>query len=218
MQLKEYPYRLGGGITSVVDRISDEVIRKHITLKEVPSSFLFEEINRLKLLNRVCPKHFPKVVDYSTSSMYIDIEYAGMDLYSSEIPVDYKDQTGTIADHLAQCSIFHNDITSKNILVKDGIIKVIDFSDCKVSGQGVRAIQDVWINGKKFEEGTHYPCLWIKDSIDKIDFILSEDEKSYTGLSCHITGIRSRSWTSQRQQIIGLFSNVIKHREKNANK
>lgn len=214
--MMQYPYRLGGGITSVVDRISEEVIRKHITLKDVSSLFLFEEIDRLRLLNRVCPKHFPKVIDYSTSSMYIDIEYAGTDLYSSEIPSDYKEQIGTIAENLARCSIFHNDITSRNILVKDGILKVIDFSDCKVSGQGVRAIQDVWVNGKKFEEGTHYPCLWINDSVDKVDFILSEDQKEYLALSCHMIGVRSRSWTSQRQQIIGLFNNVIKHREKNA--
>jgi serine/threonine protein kinase len=218
MQLEEitYPYKIGGGITSIVDRISDDVVRKQITMKDISSDFLFVEMDRLNLLNRICPKHFPKVIDYSTSSMYIDIEYAGIELYSSDIPPDYREQISNIAEHLSRCSIFHNDITSRNILVRDGIIKMIDFADCKVSAQGVRPIQDVWIKGKKFEQGNHYPCLWISDTVDKVDFILSDDKNEYTALSCHMAAIRSRSWVSQRSQIMGLFNNVLSHREKNA--
>lgn len=219
--MKEYPYKIGGGITSVVDRISDDVVRKTITMKGIGENYILTEIRRIELLNRICPLHFPKIINYSTELQYIDMEYCGEILYNSPIPHDYKNQIAIIAESLAQCSIWHNDLTSNNVLVKDGVLKVIDFADCKVSKQGIRPIEDFWSVGpsgkRKFLEGQHYSCSWLYQTVDAIHFILDDDIEynEYVTISSLATAVRTKGWVSQRNQLIGLFDNLFNHRVKN---
>lgn len=82
-------------------------------------------------------KHFPKLIDVDEANRIIIMSYCGELLTEENLPADWKKQCRQIERVCRQLCVFHRDFVGletnttpphhKNILVKDGIIHVIDF-------------------------------------------------------------------------------------------
>jgi hypothetical protein len=55
------------------------------------------------------------------------MSYCGEPVRWWNLPDDWRDQCGEINDTLSSVGLYHNDILAKNVLVRDGIIYLVDF-------------------------------------------------------------------------------------------
>lgn len=91
------------------------------------------EIKALELLKG--EKHFPQLVSVDHANKIIYMSYCGDPLTKKNLPKDWKKQCAEIENALYKHDIYLQDLTEivkdkqvhKNILVKDGVIYVIDF-------------------------------------------------------------------------------------------
>ena len=81
--------------------------------------------NEVRLLSKARSKHFPKVL--SSKDNEIQIEDCGFPITEKNLPSDWAKQLIEILDDLKENAILHRDINPSNLLVKDGLIKLIDF-------------------------------------------------------------------------------------------
>ena len=91
------------------------------------------EVKALKLLKG--KKHFPQVINFGNRIIWMS--YCGVALIKKNLPKNWKKQCVEIEETLHQCHIYHLDLIGKyknsiypyhkNILVKNGIIYLIDF-------------------------------------------------------------------------------------------
>lgn len=58
---------------------------------------------------------------------WIEIDYCGTDLNSSNIPQNWPEQIRSISEILATNNILHRDIKQGNLLVRDDVLILIDF-------------------------------------------------------------------------------------------
>jgi len=107
------------GATSVVSRLDGRVLKKQVAY----SSYNLVA-NEWAILSIVHSKHFPKV--YSFVDGQLEIEDCGVSLLS-DIPEDWENQLDEIIEDLELSEVIHRDIRLDNLLVKDGVIKLIDF-------------------------------------------------------------------------------------------
>lgn len=107
------------GQTSVVIRTDfDECIKKFDAFPMLYSN----EVNTLK---RAYGKHFPKLLEIKDNT--ITMNYCGEPISINNLPLDYEIQCKEIINDLKACDIIHRDINPTNILVKNGVIIIIDF-------------------------------------------------------------------------------------------
>lgn len=93
-------------------------------------------INEVRALKKLKGKHFPELISSDDNS--IVMEYAGESIKQPggdgrilvDAPQDLKKQIGEIIDELDKANLRHSDINPQNLLVKDGIVKLIDFEFC----------------------------------------------------------------------------------------
>jgi len=125
------------GATSVVRKEKGKVLKKQISYKDY--SLLDNEARLLKLCNS---KHVPKLLEVNDDE--IGIEDCGEHLTIDNLPKDWKLQLIEIVEDLRKDKVNHNDINIDNLMIKDGIIKLIDW------GWGSTEEEDI----------SHYPdCL-----------------------------------------------------------
>jgi len=100
------------------------------------------EVRALKKLAH--SKHFPNLISFdensitmeyggavSTVSKYIKNDRKDWDVREFvEIPDDFEEQVNEILDELEEAKLRHSDINAGHFLVKDGIVKLIDFELC----------------------------------------------------------------------------------------
>lgn len=86
---------------------------------------LLREIHILKLLNSKNYLWTPKLIHYNDKLLVT--EYIGDYVTHINIPLDYLSQINIILQNLKDCSIKHNDIKLKEILVKNGRLFLCDF-------------------------------------------------------------------------------------------
>lgn len=108
------------GATSIVDKKNGEVIKTQIGYMEYP--LISNEVRILKLLESA---HFPKVIQFYGNTIHL--EDCGEALSQTNLPNDWQEQCLEIVSELSKHSVIHRDIRIDNLLVKDGIIKLIDF-------------------------------------------------------------------------------------------
>jgi 2-polyprenyl-3-methyl-5-hydroxy-6-metoxy-1,4-benzoquinol methylase/predicted Ser/Thr protein kinase len=132
------------GCDVIIDKKNDKVIKiiKPYWLKKCP--WIIK--NEVRALTKLNSKHFPKLIDYDENS--ITMEYAGKTALSATekippqdqrefdmLPNDFEKQIKEILDELEKANLRHSDINHTHILVKDGIVKLIDFELCLEKGE-----------------------------------------------------------------------------------
>lgn len=111
------------GATSIVDRENGRIKKRQTSYIGYP---LIE--NEYKLLVSVTSKHFPEV--YSINDGVLEMEDCGVSILDS-VPDDWEPQLLEIVNDLANNNLQHRDIRLDNLMVKNGIIKLIDFGWAK---------------------------------------------------------------------------------------
>lgn len=81
--------------------------------------------NEYRILTELESIHFPKVIDKKEGELIL--EDCGQALTVDTLPVDWKQQLVAIVSDLQAHNVQHRDITPQNLMLKDGIIKLIDF-------------------------------------------------------------------------------------------
>jgi hypothetical protein len=107
------------GATSVVDKKDGMVIKKQTGF--MAYGLIENERRILKELNNV---HFPKVYDVDGE---LAVEDCGELLTVNNLPQDWKAQLVQIVFELKDAEVQHRDIKPDNLMVKNGVIKLIDF-------------------------------------------------------------------------------------------
>lgn len=108
------------GATAIVSKDDLGVNKKQVGYRNF--DLLNNEATILKLCDSI---HFPKVLSVDEDS--ITIEDCGEILNAENIPDNWKTQLKEILDDLKMFKIIHRDIKPDNLMVKNGIIKLIDF-------------------------------------------------------------------------------------------
>ena len=81
--------------------------------------------NEARVLKLLDSKHFPKLISHSEGT--IVIEDCGERLNITNLPEDWGVQLMNIVDELDKYGVVHRDIRPQNLLVKNDVIKLIDF-------------------------------------------------------------------------------------------
>ncbi len=111
------------GCTGVVERKDGRIFKRQVGYLDYP---LIER--EWMILSTAKSSHFPKA--YSFKDGIIELEDCGEPLKSA-IPENYSEQLDEIIDDLEMAGITHRDIRLDNFMVKDGIIKLLDFGWAK---------------------------------------------------------------------------------------
>lgn len=108
------------GATSTVSKGDGTVIKKQTGFMAYG---LIE--NERRILKELCSFHFPKVIESNEGELII--EDCGESLTIENLPNDWKEQLVQIIFELKTDGVEHRDIKPDNLMIKDGIIKLIDF-------------------------------------------------------------------------------------------
>lgn len=107
------------GATSVVSKTDGKVIKKQTGF--MAYGLIENERRILSELNNI---HFPKVYDVDGE---LAVEDCGEMLTVNNLPYDWKSQLVQIVFELKDAGVQHRDIKPDNLMIKNGIIKLIDF-------------------------------------------------------------------------------------------
>lgn len=118
------------GATSIVNRENNRIIKRQISYKDY--DLLGNEIKMLKSLDSI---HFPKV--YTQDEKTITIEDCGDMLTEKNAPENWKEQLLQILRELKAKKIRHNDVKLDNLMVKNGIIHLIDWGWASREGEDI---------------------------------------------------------------------------------
>lgn len=112
------------GCTSIVSKTEGSIVKKQ-------NSFMSYNLidNEERILKNIDSIHFPKFI--SKNNDELSIEDCGELLTVNNLSQDWKSQLVQILAELRLNKIQHRDIKPDNILVKDGIIKLIDWGWAK---------------------------------------------------------------------------------------
>ena len=86
-------------------------------------------------------KHFPKII--SESDGEIEIEHCGKSLSPENLPKNWEQQLLKILKELIQNKIVHRDIKIENLMVKNEVIKLIDFGWASCNGEKLQNYPDL---------------------------------------------------------------------------
>lgn len=132
----------------VIDKEKDRVTKVFTPYWNKTYPWLLK--NEIRALSKLNSKHFPKLISYDDNS--ITMEYAGETITTqkgvktnphnkwderefSDMPDDFESQVNEILDELEKANFRHSDINYVNFLVKDGVVKLIDFETCIEVGE-----------------------------------------------------------------------------------
>jgi len=119
------PYPIGQGHTAIVNVLKDGSHQKCFRegwIVRCPY-MISSEARGLKVMKGI---HAPRYITNDATS--VTMSDAGVHLSAANMPDNWDAQIGSIILQLKEAGIRHNDIIPRNIMVKDGEIKLIDFS------------------------------------------------------------------------------------------
>ena len=108
------------GATSVVTIQDGKVAKRQVNFSKYN---LLE--NEARVLGKISSVHFPKVI--SKEKDQIILEDCGQPLTEKNLPENWKHQLVEIVEELKAQGVQHRDIKPDNLMVLNGIIKLIDF-------------------------------------------------------------------------------------------
>ena len=111
------------GATSIISRQDDRIIKSQHSYKKYDLLS-----NEYRILSRLDSDHFPKI--YSLVNNILEMEYCGIELLG-KIPFNWIIQLRNILSELNANGIIHRDIRLDNLMVKDEVVKLIDFGWAK---------------------------------------------------------------------------------------
>lgn len=122
---QNFPYWKGA--TSIVSRLGMDKVRKR------QRAFKGYDLikNEYRILSKIKSHHFPEVYEYIGDDNEIVIEDCGEVLDLNNLPEDWHAQLAEIVAELLKFGVIHRDIRPDNLMVKDGVIKLIDFGWAK---------------------------------------------------------------------------------------
>lgn len=106
------------GATAVVSREDGKIFKKQVGW----TGYNLQD-NEYRILSKLDSKHFPKVIAKTDEGL--EIEDCGEVL--KELPDNWKEQLVYILQDLKKFNVEHRDIKPDNLMIKDGVIKLIDF-------------------------------------------------------------------------------------------
>lgn len=110
------------GCTSIVEKKDGKVYKSQNNYKGYDLLS-----NEYKILSKLDSEHFPKAFSLNGK---LEIEDCGKPL-ADNIPDNWMEQMAEISNDLERFGVQHRDIRLDNFMVKDGIIKLIDFGWAK---------------------------------------------------------------------------------------
>ena len=118
------------GATSIVEKKDGYITKKQ-------TSYLDYNLidNEWRVLLDCHSKHFPKILDFDENNRTICVEDCGETINYNNLPEDWMDQLTQILSDLKKYHIIHRDIKIDNLMVKDGIIRLIDFGWAILEGE-----------------------------------------------------------------------------------
>lgn len=120
-----HPYAVGA--TAIVEKADGHVVKRQRAYRDYDLL-----ANEARCLEETTSSHFPKVL--SVDKDRIELEDCGVHLTSETMPDDWREQLVQILLDLQSHGLEHRDIKPDNLMVKDGIIKLIDFGWARRTG------------------------------------------------------------------------------------
>ena len=123
------------GATSVVEKSDGSVRKRQVSYLEFS---LLE--NEARILEKCDSKHIPRLLKRGEEE--IEIEDCGEHLTVDNLPEDWKEQFVQIIQDLRAAGVRHNDFKLGNLMVKDGIVKLIDFGFSSLEEEDISHFPD----------------------------------------------------------------------------
>lgn len=89
--------------------------------------------NEERILDRLDNPHFPKIL--ASTNGTLRIEDCGEPMNCGNLPPDWRAQLIAICDHLQDAKVVHRDVRPENLMIKDNIIKLIDFGWARMASE-----------------------------------------------------------------------------------
>lgn len=125
------PWSIGQGHTAVVKVLKDGSRQKCFKQKWL-DSYPWMISNEARGLKAMVGVHAPRYISHDATTVTMSDER--VHLSADNMPDDWDAQIGSIIQTLKKAGIQHNDIIPRNIMVRDGEIKLIDFSMSTIIG------------------------------------------------------------------------------------